>query len=82
MAEAVWGLTEFLHYKLNFPAHNTASRIDLFLCELNAHDGILAERSKKTSQRREMPDTNGIGLRLDDRWHSDCSEQRGAGSTF
>ena len=36
-----------LHHELDFAAHNAAGRIDLFRRELDAHDGIFAERSQE-----------------------------------
>ena len=82
LAEAVCGLTEFFHHELDLAAHDSAGRIDLFRSQLDAHDCIFAKRTQETGQRCKMSDANSIGLRLDDRRHTDCGEQRRAGRTL
>ena len=79
LAEAVCGLTESSITSSILRPITPPAVVDLLGRELDAHDGVFAERSEEAGERRQVTDANGVGLRLDDGRHADAGEQRGAG---
>ena len=71
-----------LHDELDLAAHHATDCVDLISGELDAHHRVFAERSQEARQRREVSDSDRIGLRLDQSRHADAGEHRGTGSDF
>ena len=64
LAEAVCGLTESsMTSSILRPSH-AAGIVDFLRRELDAHDGVFAERPEKAGERRQMADADGVRLRL------------------
>jgi len=79
LAEAGLRVDRVFHHQLDPAAEHAAAIVDLLRRELDAHDGIFAERPEEPGQRRQVADADGVGLRPDDRRRGDAGEQDGTG---
>ena len=60
------GLTLSSAEQLDLAAEHAAGGVDLLDGEVDAHHGVLAQRAEEAGARRQVPDTDDVGVCPDD----------------
>ena len=68
--------------QFDLAAEHAARLIDLFSGEGDAHHGVLPERTEEAGARRQVPDTDDVGLCPDDGGRPDRRQGGGPGRTL